>query len=70
MLLSNASRGALREKGIDDDEERVSEPLSSCQNGDEPYPQGTWAHQMGLSCVCDAQMGMGNRMACDRGCQT
>ena len=41
MLLSDASHGALCEKGTDGDEERVNEPPSSYQNGDEPYPWGT-----------------------------
>ena len=44
MLLSDASRGALRKKGTDGDE-RANEPPSSYQNSDEPYPWGTWARQ-------------------------
>ena len=44
MLLGDASHGALHEKGTDGDE-RVNKLPSSYQNGDEPYPQGTWAHQ-------------------------
>ena len=48
MLLGDASCGALREKGTNSDE-RVNKSPSSYQNGNEPYPQGTWARQRVLS---------------------
>ena len=70
MLLSDASCGALREKGTDGDEERANKPPSSYQNGDEPYPWGTWARQRVLSCVCDVQAGTGNEWAGGHGYQT
>ena len=62
-------RGALCEKGTDSDE-RVNEPPSSYQNGNEPYPQGTWACQRVLSRVCDVWTGMGNEWAGGQRCQT
>ena len=46
MLLSDASCGALCEKGTDGDE-RANELPSSYQNSDKPYPWGTWARQRG-----------------------
>ena len=70
MLLGDTSCGALHKKGTNDDEERVNEPPSSCQNSDEPYPQGTWARQRVLLHVCDVQTGMGNEWAGSRGYQT
>ena len=70
MLLGDTSCGALHKKGTNDDEERVNEPPSSCQNSDEPYPQGTWARQRVLSCICDMQTVTGNERACGCGCQT
>ena len=71
MLLGDASCGALHKKGTDSDEERVNElPSSYYQNGDEPYPWGTWARQRVLLCVCDAQTGTGNEWAGGRGYQT
>ena len=70
MLLGDASHGALHEKGTDSDEERVNEPPSSYQNGNEPYPQGTWACQRVRLRICDAQVGTGNEWAGGRGYQT
>ena len=70
MLLSDTSCGALHEKGTNNDKGRANEPPSFCQNNNEPYPQGTWAHQRDLSCICDVQMGMGNKRVCRCRCQT
>ena len=49
---------------------RVSEPPSSCQSDNEPYPQGTWACQKVLWHVCDVQSVMGIRKGDGCGCQT
>ena len=69
MLLGDASCGALHEKGTDGDE-RANELPSSYQNGDEPYPWGTWARQRVLSRVCDMWTGTGNEWAGSHRCQT
>ena len=60
LLHGDASRGALCEKGNDNDKGRVSELPSSCQSNDEPYPEGTWARQRNHARVLDAQMGSRN----------
>ena len=70
MLLGNASHGSLRKKGTNGNEKRANEPPSSYQNGDEPYPRGTWARQRVLLRICDAQTGTGNEWAGGHGYQT
>ena len=70
MLLGDTSRGALCKKGTDGNKERANKLPSSYQNGNEPYPWGTWAHQRVLSRVCDVQTGTGNEWAGGRGYQT
>ena len=70
MLLGDTSRGALCKKGTDNDKGRASEPPSSCQSDDEPYPQGTWAHQKVLWHVCDVQAVTGTRKDDGCSCQT
>ena len=70
MLLSDASHGTLCEKGTNNDEGRVSKPPSSCQSNDEPYPQGTWAHQKVLWHIWDMQSVMGTGKGDRHGCQT
>ena len=55
MLLGDTSHGTLHKKGTDNDE---------------PYPQGTWAHQKVLWHIWDAQSVMGTGKGDGRSCQT